>query len=652
MASRSTLLCLLFTGGARSFSTLKHTAKAPRSCSTYLETSRGTRGATRFAIQLRLSTPPWLATTDGIVLSSTASATEFPAASDVAAIEALFTKHSTDGLMTEEELRSVPAIKDILVSAKRKNFPVGCIISTAQLTSAHYSQLDTQEQGELLSTELGEIWSCVPKFPDEKGAEKIDVESFVQVYRDIDDLFEDDDDVVEAKAKADPIERIQGDIELAKTDEGGRMYELRQVFAQLTGNYSKETITFRDIRQWEDISTLIDDDELGEDELVSLWEKATGVKGMDVTLDFGMFVKFNDALDDLFEFDDEETADDVIEDEDEADDPAKGEEDAAEVVEPEASMPPAPLPVITDEDLPPGVLFSMIANEDYLVGRGEIKRWGELNDMLNDEDITQAEVDALFDSAPKAPGAGDMLDEEGFESFFDSIDNLFEDEDDGDDEAEPATEEKELKEELFELLEDLAKLAEDEGQQKCGLDCSELEQERVLEVVGELERESYNQVVVPDGITGEGAITKDQLTGTWELIYSSSSTMKYNEGLSGLAGGLTKFGGLQQTLSSSKFLSDVEYTEQLDTKILGADTEVKITGDWDLRTEVSLFTGKLSNVMTVTPDRVIYGPRSDKADHWKSLGPMNLLLLTYLDEDLRIMRGSTSTDTLVIWRRI
>lgn len=110
--------------------------------------------------------------------------------------------------------------------------------------------------------------------------------------------------------------------------------------------------------------------------------------------------------------------------------------------------------------------------------------------------------------------------------------------------------------------------------------------------------------------------------------------------------------GLRQTLSSTKFLSDVEYTEQLETKLLGADTEVKITGDWDLRTEVSLFTGKLSNVMSVTPDRVIYGPRSDKADHWKSLGPMNLLLLTYLDEDLRIMRGSTSTDTLFIWRRI
>ena len=509
-----------------------------------------------------------------------------------------------------------------------------------------------QEQGELLSTELSEIWSCAPKSPDEKSAEKIDVESFVQVYRDIDDLFEDDDDVVEEKTEADPVERIQDDIELAETDEGGRMYELRQVYAQLTDNNSKETISFRDIRQWEDISALIDDDELGEDELVSIWEKATGVKGMDVTMNFGTFVKFNDALDDLFEFDDEEMTDDRVEDEDEGNDPVEGEEDAAETVEPEASMPPAPLPVITDEDLPPGVLFSMIANESYLVGREEIKRWGELNEMLNEEDITQAEVDALFESSPKAPGAVDMLDEEGFESFFDSIDNLFEDEDDGDEEAGPAMDEKELKEELCELLEDLAKLAEDEGQQLCGLDCSELEQERVLEVVGELEREPYNQVVIPDGVTGEGAIAKDQLTGKWELIYSSSSTMKYNEGLSGLAGGLTKFGGLQQTLSSSKFLSDVEYTEQLETKLLGADTEVKITGDWDLRTEVSLFTGKLSNVMSVTPDRVIYGPRSDKADHWKSLGPMNLLLLTYLDEDLRIMRGSTSTDTLFIWRRI
>ena len=87
-------------------------------------------------------------------------------------------------------------------------------------------------------------------------------------------------------------------------------------------------------------------------------------------------------------------------------------------------------------------------------------------------------------------------------------------------------------------------------------------------------------------------------------------------------------------------------------KLGGKSFDVKISGDWDLKTEVSLFTGKPANVLSVTPDKVSYGPRSDKADHWKSLGPMNMLLLTYLDEDLRIMRGNTSTDTLFIWKRI
>ena len=184
----------------------------------------------------------------------------------------------------------------------------------------------------------------------------------------------------------------------------------------------------------------------------------------------------------------------------------------------------------------------------------------------------------------------------------------------------------------------------------CGLDCSELEQERVLEIVSEMEREPYNQVAVSN-VSGSNTITKDQLVGLWTLVYSSSSTMKYNEGLSGLAGGLTKFGGLQQLLAATKYLADVEYTEQVIGKLGGNSFEVKIKGDWDLRTEISLFTGKPSNVLSVTPDRVIYGPRSDKADHWKSLGPMNLLVLSYLDEDLRVMRGNTSTDTLFIWRR-
>jgi len=271
--------------------------------------------------------------------------------------------------------------------------------------------------------------------------------------------------------------------------------------------------------------------------------------------------------------------------------------------------------------------------------------------MLKEGDLTMDEFNALFDGAPKARGSADMLDEDGFCILYDSIDELFEDEDPAEEKQPPPEDKRELKEELLEYIEDIAKISDEEGRQICGLDCSEMEQERVLEIVRELEREPYNQVVALS-LSGDGVVPKEELVGTWDLVYSSSSTMKYNNGLSGLAGGLTRFGGLQQKLSATKYLSDVEYTEQAVGKFGGQEAEFKITGDWDLKMEVSLFTGKPSNVLSVLPDKVTYGPRSDKADHWKSLGPMNMLVLSYLDEDLRVMRGNTSVDTLFILKRI
>ncbi|KAL9185064.1 hypothetical protein ACHAXT_002841 [Thalassiosira profunda] len=559
---------------------------------------------------------PYIAIADSaLAMASTEAAptVEYPAAADGEAVQSLFSQHCTDGLMSEAEVRAVPAIREML------------------------------EQGDLLSSELAEIFAAAPKFPQEGGesAAKIDVDSFVQVYRDIDDLFEDDGDDEESEKEVVDEGAVADNTVASNTVEDGDEGdgELQQAFATLA-NDGEGAISFAQLRQWEEVTSMIEEEGLlGEDELVTLWENALDVKGTEGSkMDLQGFVKFNGALDDLFEFDDEEEA-------------AEEEREETEV-EPEAVQRPAaaPLPIVTEEDLPPGVLFSQLANENYLVGREELQRWGELNDMLKEGDLTEDELNTLFAKAASAPGAKDMLDEEGFCALYDSIDSLFEDEDE---QESPASQppQRELKEELLEYIEDIVQLAEEEGQQLCGLDCSELEQERVLEIASEMEREPYNQVVAVSA-TGGGAVQKEELVGKWELIYSSSSTMKYNEGLSGLAGGLTRFGGLQQQLSATKYLSDVDYTEQVVPKLGGNPYDVKITGDWDLRTEVSMFTGKPSNIMSVTPDKVSYGPRSDKADHWKSLGPMNLLVLSYLDEDLRIMRGNTSTDTLFIWRRI
>lgn len=487
------------------------------------------------------------------------------------------------------------------------------------------------------------MWASAPKSTpavdsSEEGAtpaEVIDVDGFIQVYRDIDDLFEEDDnhtvatvaaENAVAKGEESPDDGMgEAAAAVADKEDAG----LRKVFVALGGADREDpSISFLQLRQWDDIADMIGEGELSKDELLSYWGMFT--KGD--RMDFKGFVKFNEELFEEFEDEDEINVTDAEKD---------------EVPVP----PPASRPVIAEPDLPPAVLFSQLANENYLVAKEDMQRWGELNDMLREGDLTMDEFNALFDGAPKAQGSADMLDEDGFCILYDSIDQLFEDEDPAEEEQPPPEDKRELKEELLEYIEDIAKISDEEGRQMCGLDCSEMEQERVLEIVRELESEPYNQVVALS-LSGNGAVPKEELAGTWDLVYSSSSTMKYNNGLSGLAGGLTRFGGLQQKLSTTKYLSDVEYTEQAVGKFGGQEAEFKITGDWDLKMEVSLFTGKPSNVLSVLPDKVTYGPRSDKADHWKSLGPMNMLVLSYLDEDLRIMRGNTSVDTLFILKRI
>jgi soluble cytochrome b562 len=397
-----------------------------------------------------------------------------------------------------------------------------------------------------------DIWSAIPKSND-----KIDAEGFVTLYKDIDNLFEEEED------------DASGD--------DGEEADLKEAFDLLAG--ASSTFSSAQLRKWEEITSLIDEEGmLGEDEFNELWKKSVGnSSGMDYTA----FVKFNEALDDLFVLEDEEIEEVLAES-------GSNVEDEEVTVAEEAPKPASkPKPIITDTDLPPAVLFSQLADENYLVSQQDLlSRWGELRDMLSGGDLTQTELEELWNGVATAPGSTDKLDEEGFLILFDKIDELFEDEDEmeGNAGSEPnkitsvskEPEMEDLKEELLELIQDLDRLSEEEGRQPCGLDCTELEQERVLEVVSDLEKEPYNRVSSVGG--GSNVVPKEELVGNWDLIYSSSSTMKYNEGLSGLAGGLTRFGGVQQRLSATKYLSDVEYVEQVVGKVGGQSFEVRITG--------------------------------------------------------------------------
>ena len=558
---------------------------------------------------------------------------EFVSASDLEAVQALFSREcDADGLMTKATLEAIPAIAEML------------------------------GEGDLLREELDDIWDAAPKFPSpaEGGPDRIDVDSFVQCYRDIDDLFEDEEEGGEGgsngSTSTSASSASQNEAAVQSSSNGdddedpvvaGDEADLEVAFKGIcdgtSGLVSKEAM-----KKWDEITSLFADGMLGEDEFERIWEQTAKKPGSNDEIDIEGFLSFNVALDDLFVFDDDELEEDGEgEVEKEGSDEASADDEAANI---------SPV-VATDVEMSPKEIFDSICDDDFLVGMDELQRWGELQEMLDDEELLPIELQNMFAETPKAPGTSDKLNESGFTVLYYAIDDLFEEDDGNDSDASDTVavgtpdatstqiqDDDSLKEELLDYI---AKLSRDPDLLPCGLDSTEREQERLLDIVADLEEQRSNLV-----ITKGGDIQQEDLTGDWDLIFTTSSTMKFNQGLSGLGGSFPngKFGGVVQKLQASKWTSDIEYKERIEVPA-GASFDVTVTGDWKLKGTVNLFTGEPTTVMAIEPDKVKYGPTSTKADHWKALGPLNLLDITYLDDDLRVMRGNTSVNTIFIFRR-
>jgi len=513
----------------------------------------------------------------------------------VKSMKSLFSKHCDDtDLMTKDTFCKVPPFDEML------------------------------DNEDLSMKELTEIWDAATKSGED--ASSIGVESFVQIYQAVDDLFEDDDEVVDAveelKKSASPTaETTEPDVKNA---------ESKVAFDSLCDD--DKLISKAILKGWDEIQKLLADNLLGESEFDDLWNKASKSSSSNEALDVNGFLSFNSALDDLFEFDDDEKVDD---------EPPKTEEPAVSTSK----------KMVVGDDLPPAVLFAAIADENYLVGMNELKLWLELQDMLEDGDLLPTELQGIYDSiGDKKSG---KLSEEGFVTFYEKIDALFfsEEEDATDNAAKAvaaAAATSIVKKDLFSFV-DLINDDDDQQALPCGLDSTEKDQKQVINIVSVLEAQPTNMIKLKNG-----NIDTTDLTGTWEMIYSSSAAMKFNNGLSGLGGSFPngKFGGLKQKLTATKFIRDVEYQEWIDVTPSAASFYVSVTGSWDLKTSISLFTGEPSILLEIAPFKVEYGPTSTRADHWKSLGPTNLLDMTYLDEDFRVMRGCTAVETVFLYKRV
>jgi len=486
-----------------------------------------------------------------------------------------------------------------------------------------------QADEDIMMEELEDVWNAAPKFPDVAGEEtRIDVDSFVQIYRDVDDLFEEEMEVVadsmqpKSTSGSVPDAMEESDEDVDPDDETVEA-ELEIVYSTLCDD--AKLISKGSLKAWDEVQKLLSDGLLGDDEFEDIWTKTPKSPGSaDLMLDVDGFLSFNVALDALFEFEDDADVDDTT-----------------------SYTDAAPRRMVQGEDLPPGVLFAELADEDYLVGMDDLEYWIELQDMLKEGDLLMSELQAVFDKIKKTESG--KLDEEGFTKLYEEIDSLFEDADEvkmgsSPDLAASAASQR-VKDDLLGFLDIII----EEDKLPCGLEASEKDQSQILNIVQALERQPSNMISLK-----KGNIELNDLAGTWELLYSSSSAMKFNKGLSGLGGSMPngKFGGVKQILKASKFLTDVEYKERIEAIPASASFDVTVTGNWDIRTSVSLFTGQPSIILEIEPDRVTYGPTSTRADHWKSLGPLNMLDLTYLDDDLRVMRGCTSADTIFIFKKV
>lgn len=488
---------------------------------------------------------------------------------------------------------------------------------------------------DLLQEELDEIWEAAPKFSDDSS--RVDVASFLKIYSDVDDLFEDDDDEDENENEDnDDKTESSNDVPIAESTKAG--IDDNELDEELSAAYKSicddnGLISKDKMKRWEEIESLFEEGLLGEDEFEELWKNS--VNEENESLDANGFLKFNLQLDDLFDLEDVEDEDIEI--------VAKEAEKSSSTVAPPREM-------VVEGDMPPGVLFSQLADKNYLVGMKELNLWTELKDLLEDGELSEAELQEMYDKFATLESSG-KLNEDGFLQLYDEIDALFEEIDEDDTEGVVAPPKQvpptntRVKEDLLAFIDIIV----EEDEELCGFGVSESDQEQVLNILQVLEKQPTNLMVKK-----EGNIERFDLAGNWELIYTSSSAMKFNQGLSGIGGSFPngKFGGVRQKLQATKFLSDMEYKERIEVTPSTASFDVTVNGIWDLQKSVSLFTGQPTVILNVEPDRVSYGLTSTRADHWKSLGPVNRLDLSYLDDDLRVMRGCTSSDTLFVFKKV
>jgi len=209
------------------------------------------------------------------------------------------------------------------------------------------------------------------------------------------------------------------------------------------------------------------------------------------------------------------------------------------------------------------------------------------------------------------------------------------------------------------LLQVLGHFNKDEETLPCGLECNDEEKELVNDIISDLimledsrePTESRNLVRV-----GMGKVQVSDILGTWDLLYTSSRIIKSNKSLSGLgytSSDLSQFASLSQKITGNQFLGFIEFVETFQNVKDGSLAfEVTITGEWQLEDRYNdPYTGSPATTIRIDPEKVKYGVSENDGESWASLGPIKLLNICFLTEDLQIARGIANPESVFVFQK-
>jgi len=317
---------------------------------------------------------------------------------------------------------------------------------------------------------------------------------------------------------------------------------------------------------------------------------------------------------------------------------------------------------------------TLTRTDDLLLGIEDIKRgWVELGDLIVDDELSSSELEFLYNKCQES-SSGDKIDKKGFIFLYQSIDDLFEPGDEGDDgddtlsngskamntgivysdpqeEQSPSndnvptiTSSTVLKEKLLSIL---AEVRSNDNISARVFDYTDEERDVIHHLIGLMEMNGPSEAV----LSKRGKIDESNLMGEWDLRYTSSHAMLINRSLSGLGRSTStkaQFQGLRKRLGGTKYLGKAEYIETFGGE--EASFDVVVTGEWFLEERKNASRKPLS-LLRVNPEKLTYGLITNEASEWSSLGPIKLLDILYLDEDLMILRGHVNLKSFFIYQR-